>query len=130
MTNRHHLTQLLPIPADNPLMSIEKLSLQASVPTNTLLSRVAWGGGTPTSDVFRKTFGEPIPKIADIRNHPELAALFGPFGVVRRIQRKLTTLSRKKGRIVPAKGVVASAINACEETVNEDLVFVGMEFLG
>ncbi len=111
-------------------MAIPKLSTATSAQTDLLMPRVVWGGGTPTSSVFRKTFGEPIPKIADLRNHPEAAALFGPFGMVRKIQRKLTTLSRKRGKIVPAKGITASALNACEETDNENLVFVGMEFLG
>lgn len=92
------------------------------------MSRVIWGGVRPSPEVLRKTFGEALPKLADVRNDPFLAAVFSQLGVIGKIQRKLNTLSRKKGKVVPAKGTIASALNACEETNHQDLVFVGVDF--
>jgi hypothetical protein len=92
------------------------------------MSRVIWGGSKPTAEVLRKTFGEALPTPTDIRNDPFLAAVFSQLGVVGKIQRKLNTLSRKRGRVIPAKGTVASALNASEETNHQDLVFVGVDF--
>lgn len=58
-----------------------------------------------------------------------MIALFSRVGMIPRIQNKLNILSRKRGKIVPAKGTVASALNGCEETDFEDIVFAGVEFL-
>lgn len=98
-------------------------------PSNRLISRISGGGGSSASEVFRKNFGDPVPRIVDISSDPFLQALFSQQGAVERIRKKLSTLSRKKGKIVPAKGIVASAVNAGPETNFEDLVFVGVEFL-
>jgi hypothetical protein len=89
---------------------------------------VRWGGGE-AGPVSGKHFGEPIPQIVDISRNPDLIALFSRVGMLPRIQNKLNVLSRKRGRIVPAKGTVASALNGCEETGFEDVVFAGVDFL-
>ncbi len=111
-------------------MGIAPLTLDMTSPSNSLITRVGAGSsGLPSTEVFRKNFGEAIPKIVDIRHNSLLMALFSQMGLMGRLQRKLVNLSRKKGRIVPAKGIIASALNACEETDHENLVFVGTEFL-
>ncbi len=108
-------------------MAIDQISLNSSNLANNLITRLA-GGGSGASEILRKSFGEPIPKLADIRHNVFLMSLFSQLGVLGRLQKKLSMLSRKKGIIVPAKGTVACALSACEETGNEDLVFVGVEF--
>lgn len=108
-------------------MGIDKLSLNTSAPTDLLMPSVRWGGGDP--GVYRKHFGESIPDLTDIRNNPVMLGLFSRLGMLARIQRKLNTLSRKKGKIVPAKKTIACALRACEETDFQDLVFAGVEFL-
>lgn len=90
---------------------------------------VRWTGGGGDPVVYRKHFGEPVPDIADIRNNPVMLDLFSRLGLLARIQRKLNTLSRKKGQIVPAKKTIACALRASEETGFQDLVFAGVEFL-
>lgn len=97
--------------------------------SNRLIRPVGRGQGQPATEVFRKSFGEPIPQIVDISKNPFLTALFGQQGAAEKIRRKLVLLSRKGGKIVPAKGIVASALSASEATGNQDLVFVGVEFL-
>ncbi len=110
-------------------MGIDKIQLSMAGPSNRLAPKVGAGAGGSPTEVFRKSFGEPIPKLVDISNSPFLQALFSQQGVLGRIRRKLVLLSGKKGRFVPAKGTVASALSASEETQGEDLVFVGVEFL-
>jgi hypothetical protein len=110
-------------------MGIDKISVAMGGPSHRLIHRVSGGAGRSAAEVLRKTFGEPIPKVVDISNDPFLQSLFAQQGVVERIRRKLSTLSRKKGKIIPVKGIVASALSASEETNFEDLVFVGVEFL-
>src|SRR3989338_5579210 len=110
-------------------MSLDKISLQMAGPSNRLIPTIKGGGGSSPSEIFRKSFGEPIPRIVDVKNNPLLVALFAPMGLVGRIQKKLTALSKKKGKIVPAKGMIASALSACEESGQENLVFVGVDFL-
>jgi hypothetical protein len=95
----------------------------------TLLRPVRWTGGDNVP-VYRKHFGEPIPDVANIRNNPLMLDLFSRLGMLARLQSKLNTLSRKKGRIIPAKKTIACALRACEETDNQDIVFAGVEFLG
>jgi hypothetical protein len=68
--------------------------------------------------------------VANIRNNPLMLDLFSRLGMLARLQSKLNTLSRKKGRIIPAKKTIACALRACEETDNQDIVFAGVEFLG
>lgn len=110
-------------------MGVEKLSLIASSATDLLMPRVSWTGGARDPGVYRKHFGEPIPDVADIRKNPLMLDLFSRLGMLARLQRKLNTFSRKKGRIVPAKKTIACALRACEETDGQDVVFAGVEFL-
>lgn len=110
-------------------MGVDKVSLSTSTPTDLLMPRVGWAGGSPDPGVYRKQFGEPIPDMADIRNNPVMLDLFSRLGMLARLQRKLNTLSRKKGQIVPAKKTIACALRACEETDGQDVVFAGVEFL-
>lgn len=109
-------------------MAIDQISLSSGGFSNPLISRVFGGGRGAATEAVRKSFGEPIPKMVDIRNSAFLMALFSQLGVLGRLQRKLSILSRKRGRLVPAKGTVACALAASEETGHEDLVFVGVEF--
>jgi hypothetical protein len=110
-------------------VAIDPISSNTSGGAQTSLLRpVRWGGGE-AGPVSGKNFGEPIPKIADISRDPLMISLFSRLGMIPRIQSKLNLLSRKKGKIVPAKGTVASALNGCEETNFEDVVFAGVEFL-
>ncbi len=110
-------------------MAIDKLSLAHSQLSNPLLRSPVIGGQSRPTDIFRKTFGEPIPQIVDISKDPFLMALFGPFGAAEHVRKKLVALSRKNGRIIPARGTIASALAASEETGEEDSVFVGVDFL-
>ncbi len=109
-------------------MDIGRISSSSGGLLNSMISRVMGGGGG-ASEAIRKSFGEPLPQVVDISNNPELQALFTRQSMVERIRRKLSTLSRKKGRIVPAKGIIASVLQASEVTHNQDLVFVGVDFL-
>lgn len=109
-------------------MPVDPIQLNSGGLSNQLLIGRVPGGGSGASDVYRKSFGEPIPKIADIHHNAELRALFSQMGMLGRLEKKLRMLSRKKGRIVPAKGTIACALSACDETENEDLVFVGVDF--
>lgn len=111
-------------------MPIDPISSNTSGGTQTSLLRpVRWGGADASAPVSGKHFGEPIPQIVDISRNSDMIALFSRVGMLPRIQKKLNVLSRKRGRIVPAKGTVASALNGCEETNFEDVVFAGVEFL-
>ena len=76
------------------------------------------------SEEIRKILGEPLPRLANLnRLKPEIAAMFAPGGVLKIIQKKLGTLSRKKGKkILPAHNTIA-----CVD--DEDTIYVGVEFL-
>jgi hypothetical protein len=110
-------------------MGIAKLSLASSGLKNPLLRTPIVGPGQRSLEVLKKSFGEEIPKIVDISKNPFLSALFAKGGVADRIRKKLAALSKKKGRIIPAKGTIASAMAATEETDFEDAVFLGVDFL-
>ncbi len=110
-------------------MSISKLSLDTSAPTDLLLPPIQWSGSPRDPGVYRKHFGEPIPEVVDIRNNPVMLDLFSRLGMLARLQRKLNVLSRKRGRIIPAKKTIACALRGCEETDGQDIVFAGVEFL-
>jgi len=101
---------------------IPKLSLGNLAVPPSWISRVqsTFGGD---SQVSRKSWGEAPPKIADIRNNPFLQALFAQQGVVGRLKRKLNTLSKKKGKVVPAHGIIAMA------HAEDGVVYVGIEFV-
>lgn len=84
----------------------------------------AGGVSTPTETAIRKMLGEPLPRVVDPATlPPEIANLFAQFGVLRRLQRKLSTLSRRcGGAVVPAKGTIA-----CVD--DDDNIYMGVEFL-
>ncbi len=103
-----------------------QISSQSTSLFNRLVTRVPVGSSQ--EGVHQKFFGEPLPPLADIRNNAFLQSIFSQLGVLGRLQRKLAYHSRKKGRIVPAKNTIACALSACEETDNEDWVFVGVDF--
>ena len=116
-------------------MSIDRLSfslgqnagrLKASTPSH------SWQPIQAQAQALRKSLGEPRPQVVDISNNILLQSLFGACGPLERARKKLVLLSRKKGRIVPARGTTASALKGSEHgeegTDNENLVFVGVEF--
>jgi hypothetical protein len=110
-------------------MSIDAIHSSLSPGIDLSTPRVIWGRHSSGS-VSSKHFGEPIPEVANIRNDPLLLDLFSRLGILARLQTKLNTLSRKKGRVIPAKKTIACALRACEETGDQDVVFAGVEFLG
>lgn len=109
-------------------MSIEKLSLLSSGLSSWLNSRVSWSGSGSSSQVQKNHFGEPLPQLVDITNDPRLQALFSQQGSAERIRKRLSLLSRKRGTLIPAKGIIASALSMPEES-GDSKVFVGVEFL-
>lgn len=106
-------------------MTIEKINTNlAGLPPAWLKRAEAGGMATPTETAIRKMLGEPLPRIVDPASlPPEIANLFMQFGVLRRIQKKLATLSRRPaGTVVPAKGTIA-----CVD--DDDNIYMGVEFL-
>ncbi len=85
---------------------------------------VAQGGQLGQSNEIRKVLGEPIPQQAALHTlKPEIAAMFASGGVLERIRKKLSKLTKKKGnKIIPAHNTVA-----CVDEENN--VYVGVEFL-
>lgn len=106
-------------------MSIEKINTHLTgLPPPWLKRAEAGGVPTPTETAIRKMLGEPLPRVVDPASlPPEMAELFARHGVLRRIQRKLSSLSRRReGAIVPAKGTIA-----CVD--DDDNIYMGVEFL-
>lgn len=70
-----------------------------------------------------KSIGETPPKVVPLESlTSSLAALFARSGKVSVLKRKLNRLRRKKCKVVPAKGTVA-----CID--DNDLVYIGVDFL-
>lgn len=106
-------------------MAVEKIQTNlAGLPPPWMKRAEAGGVPTPTETAIRKMLGEPLPRVVDPASlPPEIANLFAQFGVLRRIQRKLATLSRRPGgAVVPAKGTIA-----CVD--DDDNIYMGVEFL-
>lgn len=106
-------------------MTVEKINTNlAGLPPPWMKRAEAGGIPTPTETAIRKMLGEPLPKILDPASlPPEIAQHFANYGVLRRIQRKLSMLSRRPGgAVVPAKGTIA-----CVD--GEDNIYMGVEFL-
>lgn len=106
-------------------MAIEKVNTQLVGLPPAWMSRVVSGGkAMGNAEEIRKLLGEPIPRVVDPKTlPPEIAAFFGPRGLLERLRRKLSLLSRKKGgRIIPAKNTIASVDE-------DDNVYVGVDFL-
>ncbi len=84
----------------------------------------ARAGALGNSEEVKKLLGEPIPRKADPHTiPPKVLAMFGSRGLLQRLRKKLSIISRKRGRkIIPAHGTIAS--------VDEnDNLYVGVEFL-
>lgn len=110
-------------------MGILRLSLNQLGLSNPLLKTPTVGRDRKSLEILKKSFGEKVPQLVDISHNPLIAPLYGPKGVAERVRRKLNTLSRKNGKIVPAKGVIASALSSTANEEGEDQVFLGVEFL-
>lgn len=107
-------------------MVIEKINTILSQMPPNWMSRVnARSGqvGNPEAEL-RKLLGEPLPQILHLRDLPrDLQALFGMYGKLQNIKKKLEWISRRKGgNIVPAKNTIA-CIDA------EDNLYMGIDFL-
>lgn len=89
------------------------------------MSRVAAkSGAMGNAEEIKKILGEPIPRVADPKDiPPKVLAMFSSGGLLERLRKKLSIISRKKGgKIIPAHGTIAS--------VDEnDNLYVGVEFL-
>lgn len=106
-------------------MPIEKINSQlVGLPPSWMSRAVSQGGALANSVEIRKLLGEPIPKIVDPHTlPPEIAAFFAPRGMLERLRKKLSLLSRKKGgKIIPAKNTIASVDE-------DDNLYVGIDFL-
>lgn len=69
-----------------------------------------------------KSIGETPPKMVPMEELGVLASLFAKGGKVSRLKRRLNKLKNKKCKVVPATGTIA-----CID--DNDLVYVGVEFL-
>ena len=77
----------------------------------------------PQGDVQQnKSIGETPPKLVPQSELGRLAALFARGGKISRLQRRLNKLKNKKCKIAAAKGTIA-----CID--DNDLVYVGVDFL-
>lgn len=107
-------------------MAIEKISTMLSGLPPSWMNRISGNGApaTPTETAIRKMLGEPIPRVIDPASlPPEMAQLFGALGMLRRIQKKLSLLSRRPGGLIlPAKGTIACV----DDNAN---IYMGVEFL-
>jgi hypothetical protein len=106
-------------------MSIEKVNTQLVGLPPAWMSRVGGrGGAMGNAAEIRKMLGEPMPLLVDPKTlSKEVAAFFGPRGMLERLRRKLSLISRKKGgKILPAKNTIASVDE-------DDNLYVGVDFL-
>lgn len=85
---------------------------------------VSASGNIGQSEEIRKLLGEPIPRAVDLNAlRPDVAAMFAPRGVLDRLARKLSALSKRKHKkIIPAHNTIASVDE-------ENNLYVGVEFL-
>ena len=89
------------------------------------MSRVVAGGGAMgNAQEIRKLLGEPMPELLDPSMlTAKIAAFFSPGGLLERLRKKLSLISRKKGgAFLPAKNTIA-----CVDEENN--VCVGVDFL-
>lgn len=106
-------------------MPIEKVNMQLSGLPPTWMSRVVSGSGAFGNYAeIKKILGEPIPQLVDATKlPPDIAKYFAPMGMLNRIKRKLSLLTRKKGgKILPARNTIASVDE-------DDNIYVGVDFL-
>lgn len=69
-----------------------------------------------------KTIGETPPKLVPLSYLGSLAGLFGKGGTISKLKRRLNRLKKKNNRVAPAIGTIA-----CVD--DDDLVYLGVEFL-
>lgn len=79
-------------------------------------------GGSADGAAASKSIGETPPTIVSLAEIGTLASLFAKGGKVSRLKRKLNKLKGKKCKVVPARGTIA-----CVD--DNDLVYLGVEFL-
>lgn len=106
-------------------MSIEKVNTQlVGLPPAWMSRAVSRGGGMANAEEIKKLLGEPIPRLVNPKDLPKnIAAYFAGGGVLERLRKKLSLISRKKGgKIIPAKGTIASVDE-------DDNLYVGVDFL-
>lgn len=106
-------------------MPIEKINTQlVGLPPAWMSRAVSRGGGMANAEEIKKILGEPIPQLVDPDTlPPEIAAFFAQGGLLERLKRKLSLISRKKGgKIIPAKNTIASVDE-------DDNLYVGVDFL-
>lgn len=111
---------------DNTIvMTIEKVNTQLVGLPPAWMSRAAQrGGAMGNAAEIRKLLGEPIPQLVDLKNlSPEIAKFFGPRGLLERLRRKLSLISRKKG------GKIFAATNTIASVDEDDNLYVGVDFL-
>lgn len=100
-------------------MRIESLT---STGTHLILRPPVVQTGGTIEGTARKTLGETPPVVLDLAQIGPLASLFSKTGLVTRLARRLNYLKNKKCRVVPATGTTA-----CVD--DEDVVYLGIEFL-
>ncbi|MFA4874374.1 MAG: hypothetical protein WC956_06260 [bacterium] len=106
-------------------MPIDKINASVlGLPPAWISRAISGGGAMSNTDEIRKLLGEPIPRVVDQSTlRPEVAAFFAAGGLLDRLRKKLSLFSRKKGgKILPAKGTIASVDE-------EDNLYVGVDFL-
>lgn len=104
---------------------IEKINTQlVGLPPAWMSRVVSRGGAFGNAEEIKKILGEPIPQIIDPNTlTPEIAAFFARGGVLDRLRRRLSLISRKGGgKIIPARNTIASVDD-------EDNLYVGIDFL-
>jgi hypothetical protein len=81
-------------------------------------------GALGNSEEIKKILGEPIPRLADPKDvPPDVMEKFASGGLLERLRKKLSIISRKKGgKILPAHNTIASVDE-------DDNLYVGVEFL-
>lgn len=106
-------------------MTVNKIEGRMLRMPPTWMSRVAAkSGAMGNAEEIKKILGEPIPRTADPKDvPPEVMAMFSSGGLLERLRKKLSIISRKRGRkIIPAHNTIASVDE-------EDNLYVGVEFL-
>ncbi|MFH1653199.1 MAG: hypothetical protein ABIE74_03995 [Pseudomonadota bacterium] len=106
-------------------MAIDRIgSSSINLPPNWLSQVTSRGGNIGNSREIRKVLGEPLPQIVDpsvLAAH--IAKFFRKNGLLERLRKKLSLISRKKGgKIFAAKNTIA-----CVD--EDDNLYVGVEFL-
>jgi hypothetical protein len=106
-------------------MVIEKINTQiVGLPPSWMSRAVGRSGSMGNAAEIKKILGEPIPQVVDEKTlPPDIAKFFMRGGVLERLKKKLSLISRKKGgKIIPAKNTIAAVDD-------DDNIYVGVDFL-